>query len=66
MLLKKLFLSENRNDIEIENSSVEYLPNMYRTASNETTLVSEILNVINEKNTVITPAQLFFLSLKIL
>ena len=64
MLLKKLFLSENRNDIEIENSSVEYLPNMYRTASNETTLVSEILNVINE-NVVITPRQLFFLSLKI-
>ena len=38
---------------------------MYRTASNETTLASEILNVINGKNVVIAPGQLFFLSLKI-
>ena len=30
---------------------------MYRAASNETTLLSEILNIINEKNVVIAPGQ---------
>ena len=39
--------SENRNDIEIEYASVEDPLSMDRNASNETTLISDIPNLIN-------------------
>ena len=39
--------SENRNDIEIEYASVEDTLSMDRNASNETTLISDIPNLIN-------------------
>ena len=39
--------SENRNDIEIEYASVEDPFSMHRNASNETTLISDIPNLIN-------------------
>ena len=64
MSLKKTFLiekkkknSENRNDTETECNSVEDALNMHRTASNETTLVSEIPYIINEENVLIAPGQ---------
>ena len=64
MSLKKTFLiekkkknSENRNDTKTECASVEDPLNMHRTASNETTLVSEIPNIINEENVLIAPGQ---------
>ena len=50
-------VSENRNDTETEYASVEDPLNMCRTASNETTLVSEIPSIINEENVVIAPRQ---------
>ena len=63
MSLKKTFLiekkknSENRNDTETECDSVEDALNMHRTALNETTLVSEIPNIINKENVLIAPGQ---------
>ena len=39
--------TENRNDIEIEYASVEDTLSMDRNASNETTLISDIPNLIN-------------------
>ena len=64
MSLNKIFLiekkkkySENRNDTKTECASVEDPLNMHRTASNETTLVSEIPNIINEQNVLIAPGQ---------
>ena len=39
--------SENRNDIEIEHASVEDPLSMHRNASNETTIISDIPNLIN-------------------
>ena len=45
----------NRNETEF--ASVEDPLNMYRTASDETTLVSEIPNIINEENVTIAPSQ---------
>ena len=50
-------MSENRNVAETEHISVEVPLNMYRTASNETDLVSETPNVINEENFIIAPGQ---------
>ena len=47
----------NYNRSETEFTSVEDPLNMYRTASNETTLVSEIPNIINDENVIIAPAQ---------
>ena len=50
--------TENVNDrIETEFASVEDPLNMHRTASNETTLVSDILNIINEEDVIIAPGQ---------
>ena len=48
---------KNRNGTEAEYVSVEDLLNMCRTASNDTTLVSEIPNIINEENVIIAPGQ---------
>ena len=51
-------MGENINGrSETEFASVEDPLNMHRTASNETTLVSEILNIINKKNVIIAPGQ---------
>ena len=47
----------NYNRSETEFASVEDPLNMYRTASDETTLVSEIPNIINEKNVTIARGQ---------
>ena len=40
----------NYNRSETEFASIEDPLNMYRTASNQTTLMSEIPNMINEEN----------------
>ena len=49
-------MTENINDrSESKFASVEDPLNMYRTASNEITLVSEIPNIINDENVIITP-----------
>ena len=51
-------ITENINDrTETEFASVEDPLNMHRTASNETTLVSEILNIISDENVIIAPGQ---------
>ena len=50
-------MSENRNDAGTEYASVEDPLSMHRTASNETTLSSEIPNVILEENVIIAPGQ---------
>ena len=50
-------MSENRNDAGTEYASVEDPLSMHRTASNETTLSSEIPNVILEENVIIVPGQ---------
>ena len=50
-------VGEKRNDTETEHASVEDSLNMYKTASNETTLVSEIPSIIDEENVVIAPGQ---------
>ena len=42
-------MSENRNDTETEYASVEDHLKMHRAASNETTLVSEIPNILKRK-----------------
>ena len=64
MLLKKIIsegneITENINDIksEIGHGSIGDPLNMYRSASNETTLPSEILNVNNEENVIIAPGE---------
>ena len=50
-------VGEKGNDTETEHASVEDSLNMYKTASNETTLVSEIPSIIDEENVVIAPGQ---------
>ena len=52
-------MTENVNYIrsETEFASVEDPLNMYRTAPNETTLASEIPNIINEENVIIAPGR---------
>ena len=50
-------MSESRNVAETEHVSVEVPLNMYRTASNETDLISKTPNVINEENFTIAPEQ---------
>ena len=50
--------TENINDrSETEFASVEDPLNMHRTASNKTTLVSDIPNIINDENVIIAPGQ---------
>ena len=50
-------MSENMNDTEIEYVSVKDPVNIHRSASNDTTLVSEVPNMVNEENVIIVPAQ---------
>ena len=45
------------NDTEIEYASVEDPLKIHRSTSNETALVSEIPNIINEENVIIAPGQ---------
>ena len=54
---KEMNKNINYNISETEFASVEDLLNMYRTTSNETTLVSESSNIINEENVIIPPEQ---------
>ena len=54
---KEMNKNNNENTSEAEYASVEYILNMHRTATNETTLISEILNIINEENVIIAPGQ---------
>ena len=54
---KEMAENVNYNRSETEFSSVGDPLNMYRTASDETTLVSEIPNIINEENVTIAPVQ---------
>ena len=49
--------TKNISGTETEYASVEYPLIMHRTASNETTLVSEIPNIINKENVVMAPRQ---------
>ena len=50
-------MRENINDTEEETeyASVEDPLNIHRIASNETTLISEIPDIINEENVIIAP-----------
>ena len=52
-------MTKNVNDTRsrTEFASFEDPLNMHRTASNETTLVSEIRNIIDEENVIIAPGQ---------
>ena len=51
-------MTENINSrSETKFASVEDYLNMHRTASSETTLVSEILNITNDENVIIAPGQ---------
>ena len=52
-------MNKNNNEIasEAEYASVDDPLNMHRTATNETTPISEIPNIINEKNVIIAPGQ---------
>ena len=47
---KEMSKNNDKNASEAEYVSVEDPLNMHRTATNETTLISEIANIINEKN----------------
>ena len=49
--------TKSMNDTETEHISVENPLIMHNTASNETTLVSEIPNIINEENLIMAPRQ---------
>ena len=42
---------------KMETLSVQDPLNMHRTASNETTVVSEIPNMINDENVIVAPGQ---------
>ena len=48
---------ENVNETETEYASVEDPLNIHRTASNETTLVSDIPNIVNNENIIFAPSQ---------
>ena len=54
---KEMNENNNENTSEAGYASVEDLLNMHRTATNETTLISEIPSIINEKNVIIAPGQ---------
>ena len=55
--VKEINKNDNENASEAEYVSVEDPLNMHRTATNETTLISEIPNIINEENIIIAPGQ---------
>ena len=50
-------MSESLNNTKKEYASVEDLLGMHRTTSNETALISQIPNIINEENVIIAPEQ---------
>ena len=50
-------MSESINETDTEYASVEDVVNMHRTASHETTFVSEIPNIINEEYVTTAPGQ---------
>ena len=54
---KEMNKNNNENANEAEYASVEDPLNMHRTATNETTLISDIPNIINEENVIIAPGQ---------
>ena len=54
---KEMSKNNDKNANEAESVSAEDPLNMHRTATNETTLISEIPNIINEKNVIIAPGQ---------
>ena len=54
---KEMSKNNNENTSEAGYASVEDLLNMHRTATNETTLISEIPSTINEENVNIAPGQ---------
>ena len=49
--------SESINNTGTKYASVEDPQSMHRTASNEVPLISEIPNIINEENVIISPGQ---------
>ena len=57
MLLKNQIEKKKLEVTVKEYASVEDPLNMHRTASNETNLVSEIPNIINEENVIAAPGQ---------
>ena len=54
---KEMNKNNNENATEAEYASVEDRLDMYRTTTNENTLISEIPNIINLENVVIAPSQ---------
>ena len=50
-------MSESLNNTKKEYASVEDLLDMHRITSNETALISQIPNIINEENVIIAPEQ---------
>ena len=54
---KEINKNNNENASEAEYASVEDPLNMHRTATNETPLISEIPNIINEENAIIVQGQ---------
>ena len=54
---KEINKNNNENTSEAEYASVKDPLNMNRTATNETNLISDIPNIINEENVIIVPDQ---------
>ena len=54
---KEMNKNNNENTSEAEYASVKDPLNMNRTATNETNLISDIPNIINEENVIIAPDQ---------
>ena len=50
-------MSESLNDTYTVYASVEHLQNKHKSASDETTLVSEIQDIMNEENVIISAGQ---------
>ena len=50
-------MSDSINNTETENDLFEDFLSMHRTASNETALISEIPNIINEENVFVAPGE---------
>ena len=54
---KEISKNNNENASQVEYTSVEDPLNMHRISTNETTLMSEIPNIIYEENVIIVPGQ---------
>ena len=50
--MRESIKTKSINNTETELASMEDPPSMYKTASNETSLISEIPNIINEENVI--------------